>query len=109
MLEDFKIKVFLCLASQGSFTAAARELGVSQPAVSQNIAELEKATGQQLFARSQGAIALTPQGELFKRYALRIAENYEKINVIFADYDSFKDYSERYGELVADPRFDIVK
>ena len=42
MLEDFRLKVFLTVESEGSFTKAARNLGISQPAVSQNIAELER-------------------------------------------------------------------
>ena len=41
MLEDFKIKVFVTVASTGSFTKAGELLGISQPAVSQNVAELE--------------------------------------------------------------------
>ena len=42
MLEDFRLKVFMAVRSEHSFTKAARSLGISQPAVSQNIAELEK-------------------------------------------------------------------
>ena len=45
MLEDFRLKVFATVAAEGSFTKAAAVLGVSQPAVSQNIAELEKLSG----------------------------------------------------------------
>ena len=45
MLEDFRLKVFMAVAEEGSFTRAAKSLGVTQPAVSQNIAELEKQTG----------------------------------------------------------------
>ena len=42
MIEDSRLKVFLAVAREGSFTIAARKLGISQPAVSQNVAELEK-------------------------------------------------------------------
>ena len=41
MLDDFRLRVFMMVAAEGSFTRAAQHLGVSQPAVSQNIAELE--------------------------------------------------------------------
>ena len=42
VLEDFRLRIFMAVAEKGSFTLAAKALGVSQPAVSQNIAELEK-------------------------------------------------------------------
>ena len=51
MLEDSKIRAFLALVSEGSFTRAARKLGVTQPAVSAQIASLEKTVGQALFLR----------------------------------------------------------
>ena len=42
MFEDSRIKVFMAVAEEHSFTLAAKSLGISQPAVSQNIAEIEK-------------------------------------------------------------------
>ena len=48
-----------------SFTRAARELGVSQPAVSLAIRQLETAIGQDLFERRHRAIRLTDAGERF--------------------------------------------
>ncbi len=73
MLEDFKLKVFLAVTRKGSFTLAARDLGISQPAVSQNIAELERLAGAQLFTRSRGSVTLTGAGAAFKEYAERIS------------------------------------
>lgn len=72
MLEDFRLKVFMAVASEGSFTKAAAFLGVTQPAVSQNIADLEKVTGRKLFDRLRGEVVLTAQGEVFKDYATRM-------------------------------------
>lgn len=72
MLEDFRLKVFMAVADEGSFTRAARTLGISQPAVSQNISELEKELGTELFLRRKGAVSLTPSGSAFKEYAARI-------------------------------------
>ena len=69
MFEDFRLKVFMAVATEGSFTKAAASLGISQPAVSQNIAELEKASGRKLFERLRGEVQLTPQGEVFRDYA----------------------------------------
>lgn len=69
MMDDFRLKVFMAAAVEGSFTKAAAVLGVTQPAVSQNIAELEKLTGVKLFERLRGEVVLTPQGHVFRRYA----------------------------------------
>ena len=40
MLDDFRLRIFKTLAEEGSFTRTAARLEISQPAVSQNIAEL---------------------------------------------------------------------
>ncbi len=50
-MEHFRLRVFGAVYSLGSYTEAARELGITQPAVSQNIAELEKELGTELFVR----------------------------------------------------------
>ena len=76
MLEDNRIKVFLTVLECGNFTAAAYKLGVSQPAVSQNIAELERLLGVQLMERARGEIILTDDGRLFEGYARQIAHWY---------------------------------
>jgi len=88
MFEDFRLKVFLTAAREGSFTLAARKLGVSQPAVSQNIGEIEKGFGVQLFERRRGSVALTPQGEVFKAYAENILGSYNELEAIFNDFDA---------------------
>jgi DNA-binding transcriptional LysR family regulator len=56
---------FARTAELGSFAAAARELGVSPVAVSQNISRLELNLGVRLFARSTRALQLTPEGQAF--------------------------------------------
>ena len=84
MLEDFRLKVFVTVASEGSFTKAAAVLGVSQPAVSQNVAELEKLSGVKLFERLRGEVVLTPQGVVFKEYAERILQTCSSASVAFA-------------------------
>lgn len=56
---------FTRTAELGSFAAAARELGISAVAVSQNISRLEQALNVRLFARSTRALTLTPEGVAF--------------------------------------------
>lgn len=83
MFEDFRLRVFMTVERCGSFTAAARELGISQPAVSQNIAELERIAGAPLFARGRGEVSLTPKGEVFKEYAAQILHWYKAAEEAF--------------------------
>lgn len=84
MFEDFRIKVFLTVAEEGSFTRAAAKLGVSQPAVSQNISELEKSLGGTVLNRERGKVSLTEKGQLFKGYAEQIMHWYNAANEAFA-------------------------
>lgn len=83
MLEDFRLRVFLTVAETGSFTVAARQLGISQPAVSQNITTLEKQVGATLFTRAKGDIYLTAEGRAFREYAARILYWYDAADAMF--------------------------
>ena len=83
MLDDFRLRVFRMVAAEGSFTRAAQHLGVSQPAVSQNIAELEKQVGAVLFDRKRGEVSLTAEGYVFKDYAARILHWYDATDALF--------------------------
>ena len=69
MFEDFRLRVFERVAELGSFTAAAKALGISQPAVSQHISELEKSVGGALFERGRGRVEPTQRGRLFLEHA----------------------------------------
>lgn len=80
MLEDFRLRTFITVAGCGSFTLAARELGVTQPAVSQNIALLEQAAGTPLFERAHGSVTLTEKGQLFLECAEKIMFWYSKLD-----------------------------
>ena len=83
MLEDFRLRVFLTVAQEGSFTLASKKLHVSQPAVSQNIAELEKTLGSVLFERLRGEVRLTDKGKLLKGYAEQILHWYNAAQEAF--------------------------
>mgnify|MGYP004565547253 CR=1 FL=1 len=83
MFEDFKLKVFMAVAENGSFTIAAKALGITQPAVSQNIAELERNMGAELFTRGRGAVTLTAAGITFKEYAEKILYWYSAAGQLF--------------------------
>lgn len=64
------IRLFVKIAELGSLTAASRTLGVSQPAASKTLSEMEALIGCPLFHRSGRRLVLTPQGEEVRRHAL---------------------------------------
>jgi DNA-binding transcriptional LysR family regulator len=69
------IKAFLLVARSGSFSGAARELGVAPSVVTKRITRLEDEMGAQLFVRSTRALSLTPAGDrLLPQYQKLVAE-----------------------------------
>jgi DNA-binding transcriptional LysR family regulator len=69
------IKAFLLVARTGSFSGAARELGVAPSVVTKRITRLEDEMGAQLFVRSTRALSLTTAGErLLPQYQRLVAE-----------------------------------
>lgn len=65
---------FVRVAQLGSLSAAARALGLTQPAVSQQVAALERRLGVRLLNRSTRRLALTEAGERYHAQARRILE-----------------------------------
>jgi len=63
------IEVFLAVAEEGSISAAARRLGVSPSAISQQLAGLEAALGAGLLDRGARPMRMTPAGAMFRRHA----------------------------------------
>ena len=88
MFEDFRLRAFAEVARTGSFTAAAKALGVSQPAISQHIAELEKFAGGRLFERRRGNAALTARGQAFYAHCSRILDDYKELDGTFRTPES---------------------
>lgn len=63
------IEVFMATADERSISAAAKRLGASPSAVSQQLTNLEAAVGAQLLQRNARPVRLTPAGEILKRRA----------------------------------------
>lgn len=61
------IRDVIAIAERGSLRAAARHLGIAQPAMTRSIRELELELGATLFERSASGVTLTPIGEAFVR------------------------------------------
>ena len=84
MQEDFRLRIFVTVASLKSFSKAAAHLHISQPSVSQNVSELERQLGQKLFDRQYGVTVLTPAGKVFHKYACRLLADYAEIASLFS-------------------------
>ncbi|MED4584337.1 LysR family transcriptional regulator [Brevibacillus choshinensis] len=69
-----QLRYFIAVAEQLNFTEAAKTLYVAQPAVSQQIAYLEKKLGVQLFIRSKHSVELTHAGTVFLKDAREIVQ-----------------------------------
>jgi DNA-binding transcriptional LysR family regulator len=78
-----QIKAFYKVAARGSFTKAARELFLTQSAVSQQIRTLEDEIGGRLFDRSGKTVRLTGEGEVLLAYAKRLFDLHEEIETLF--------------------------
>ncbi|WP_149184932.1 LysR family transcriptional regulator [Streptomyces sp. TRM49041] len=72
MIEARHLRVLRAVAAAGSFSAAARELGCTQPAVSQQMKALESSTGTPLLIRTGREMRLTQAGEALVRHAAGI-------------------------------------
>ena len=69
-------KIFYYTAQCRSISAAAQQLSISQPAVSQGIRQLEKQLGTQLFIRTPKGVRLTSEGDMLFAY---VSRGYESI------------------------------
>lgn len=66
------LRTLVTVVDAGSFTQAARVLGVTQPAVSSHIKKLHAILGNDLFDRSKPGLVPTPKGDLVLSYARRL-------------------------------------
>jgi DNA-binding transcriptional LysR family regulator len=67
-MKDWQIDYFLSVAHNSSFTAAANELNISQPAISRQITALEDEFGVTLIDRTKRSVTLTPAGTIFYEF-----------------------------------------
>ena len=77
---DFRLKVFYTVANRLSFTKAATELFITQPAVSKHIQELEEKYKIKLFDRTGNKISLTEAGQILLIHTNKIFEIYRDVD-----------------------------
>src|SRR5919197_3976277 len=75
-MDPRRLLTFRAVAHERSFSRAARDLALSQPSVSNQVAALERELGVRLLAREPGGLRLTPEGEILLEHADAIAERF---------------------------------
>ena len=85
------LRYFLTVAKEQSFTKAAKQLHITQPTLSRQLAALEDDLGVELFDRSGHGITLTNEGLLLKRRALEMVDLEDKIISEFKGVDGIVD------------------
>ena len=76
---DIKIKTLLAVVEQGSFTKAAKQLSLTQPAISHHINALEEELDRKIFIRGKSDLKLTSDGEIIVKYAKRMNSINDKL------------------------------
>lgn len=74
VVHSKQLEYFVTAANKGSIASAARALSIAQPAVSQQLASLEREIKATLFNRSFAGITLTAAGEIFLTHATALLE-----------------------------------
>ncbi len=105
-MELRQLRYASAIAQRLSFTQAAADLSVAQPALSQQIAALERELGVRLFDRTNRRVAVTDAGRAFLRRAQRILEDVDRTTeemtayagglrgrVVVGTYQSFAEYT----------------
>lgn len=81
---DYRLKVFYAVANRLSFTKAANELNISQPAVTKHIKEIENQLNTKLFDRKGTTIQLTESGKILFVYAEKNRQLYRDLEFAIA-------------------------
>lgn len=79
-IQPAELGFFATLATCGSLSRAARELGITTPAVSKRLSLMEARVGVSLVTRTTRRMSLTPEGEIFLEHARRILADLDDLD-----------------------------
>ncbi len=96
-MDPRRLLIFRTVVRNGSIGAGARELGWTQPAVSQHLAALEKEVGTQLLLRSSAGITPTEAGARLAAHAEAIAAQLHAAEEELADITALRRGSVKFG------------
>ena len=80
--------IFAAVVEAGSFSEAARRLGVSKSVVSKAVTQLERSIGARLLNRTTRAMSLTEAGSVFYSHSSRIVEELEQARLAVGQFHS---------------------
>ena len=80
LLHPDLLRSFAAITAAGSFSGAARALGLRQSTVSQHLQKLETATGRRLIDRNTHGLRITPEGEVVLEHARGVLEEYNRMD-----------------------------
>jgi DNA-binding transcriptional LysR family regulator len=86
-MEFRVLRYFLAVAREGSMTAAADFLHVTQPTLSRQLKDLEQQLGKKLYIRSSHSINLTEEGILLRKRAEEIVDMVDKLEAEFSSME----------------------
>src|SRR6476659_3111271 len=101
-MELFQLEAFLAVVREGSFSAAAKALYRTQPAISQTIKKLEDEIGRPLFDRSSRRGVLTDAGRVLADHAERLVNLRQRALAALDDVRNL-----RTGRLTMGQRIDV--
>lgn len=79
MIQPDLLRSFIAVAETGTFTGAARALGLRQSTVSQQIKRLEEAVGRRLLDRNTHRVTVTAEGEAMLDHARQVLDAHERM------------------------------
>lgn len=79
-IQPAELGFFAAIAASSSLSAAARELGISTPAVSKRLSQIEARVGVPLINRTTRRMSLSPEGEVLLEHARRILDELDVLN-----------------------------
>jgi len=82
------LKYFLAMSEEGSLSAAARKLSVSQPTLSRRLTSLEDDVGAELFTRTRSGLEMTALGEQLVQHARHMQDDVHSVERLITGHDS---------------------
>lgn len=89
-MNEQRLRYFVAVAEEGSVTRAALQLGMSQPALSQQVRLLEQELGTSLFERSRRGVALTDAGAALLPHARQLLAQFREARLAVSELSGFQ-------------------
>lgn len=86
MIETKQLRIFRTIVEVGSFTGAGEQLGISQPAISQQVRALEEELGVQVLVRVGKSTRPTPAGEVLLHAARQVLDKLDETQRLLGEH-----------------------